>query len=320
MNARRLASQHAHARRDQPAITSDGRRITVLANVATPAELDVGLRYGAEGIGLLRTELAFLDALDWPTEQQHTDVLQPILSGADGRPAVVRVLDFGADKSPPFLRGVGERGLALLLRYPDAFVCQLRALLLCSHDRDVRILLPMVERPEQIVATRALLEHAAEQLGVVAIPPLGAMIETPGAAENAPAIAEQTNFLSIGTNDLTAAMLGADRFAENAARAYDPRVLRSIARSVSAAHAAAIAIEVCGEAASDPVMLPLLVGLGVDEVSVGAARVGEVRQWIRELVASSAERVAGAALEMGTADQVAAAARPLSGGVHALSV
>jgi multiphosphoryl transfer protein len=131
------------------------------------------------------------------------------------------------------------------------------------------------------------------------------MIETPRAAQNAALIAEHSAFLSIGTNDLTAATLGADRFAANDARAYDPRVLRSIAHSVAAAHDAGIALEVCGEAASDAVMLPLLVGLGVDEVSVGAARVGEVREWVRGLNAERAEALARTALALDSPDEVA---------------
>jgi phosphoenolpyruvate-protein kinase (PTS system EI component) len=140
------------------------------------------------------------------------------------------------------------------------------------------------------------------------------MIETPAAARAAPALAEHSEFLSIGTNDLTAATLGADRFAANAAHAHDPRVLASIARSVAAAHGAGLAIEVCGEAASDPVMVPLLVGLGVDELSVGAARVGEVRSWVRELSAGRVAALARAALAMGSAAEVEAAVRSAQGG------
>jgi len=291
----------------------------VLANVSSSAELDVALGAGAEGVGLLRTELAFLDATAWPSEREHRAALEPILAGLQGRPAVVRVLDFGADKTPPFLQGVSERGLKLLLANPEAFTEQLQAILLGARAKDVRILLPMVDHPEEVVAAGALMRLAADALGIEALPPIGSMIETPRAAENASLIAEHSAFLSIGTNDLTAATLGADRFAANAARVYDPRVLRSIARSVVAAHDAGIALEVCGEAASDTVMLPLLVGLGVDEVSVGAARVGEVRSWIRRLNAEQAEGLARSALALDTADEVARAVRSMRNVVPALS-
>jgi phosphoenolpyruvate-protein phosphotransferase len=312
MHARRLAAQRAHELRDQPAMTSDGTRVVVLANVASRGELDVGLRAGAEGIGLLRTELAFLDAHDWPTEQEHYDALQRILDGLDQRPAVVRVLDFGADKSPPFLRDIPQRGIELLLAHPAAFVAQLRALLLGAQRHDLRVLLPMVQTAAEVTHASGLLEQVAAQLGIDRIPPLGSMIETPEAAEDAAAIAARSDFLSIGTNDLTSSTLGADRFAANAARAHHPRVLRSIARTVAAAHQANIQIEVCGEAASDPIMLPLLVGLGIDELSVGAARVGPVRDWIRQLSAAETAGLARSALTMDTAEEVEWAVRPLA--------
>jgi phosphoenolpyruvate-protein kinase (PTS system EI component) len=313
MQARRRADERAHAERDQPAATRDGKRVTVLANVASAAELRIALRAGAEGIGLLRTELAFLDAGDWPDEQGHTDALAPIVAALEDHQAVVRVLDFGADKSPPFLRGTRERGLELLLGQGDAFIGQLRAILLCARDHDLRILLPMVDGADQVTASRALLERAARELGVGTPPPLGSMIETERGAEDAGAIAAHSDFLSIGTNDLTAAMLGVDRFTANSARAHHPHVLRAIARAVAAAHGAGQKIEVCGEAASDALVLPLLVGLGVDEVSVGAARVGTVRTWIRRLRAEDAERLARSALAMDSAGDVEIAIRPLAG-------
>jgi phosphoenolpyruvate-protein kinase (PTS system EI component) len=312
MNARRAAARRAHELRDQPAITTDGVRISVFANVSSREELELGTRAGAEGIGLLRTELAFLDASDWPTEQQHTDALEPILAGLGGQPAVVRVLDFGADKAPPFLGDVAQRGLELLLANPDPFISQLRAILLLAQSHDLRILLPMVDTAEQVAETGGLLRQLAGPLGVARIPPLGAMIETPAAAGNGVAIAECCDFLSIGTNDLTAATLGADRFDVNAACAHHPMVLRSIAASVAAAHDAGISIEVCGEAASDPIMLPLLVGLGIDELSVGAARVGAVRDRIRQLDARETRGLARSALTMDDAREVEWALRPLT--------
>jgi phosphoenolpyruvate-protein kinase (PTS system EI component) len=309
MRARRLAVEVARAARDRPAVTTDGRRVAVLANVASPIELEAGLASGAEGIGLLRTELAFLDAAGWPSEAEHRDALEPILRGLAGRPAVVRVLDFGADKSPPFLHGVPERGLALLLANSDGLMAQLRAIIGCGRGRELRILLPMVDDCEQVIAFRAAAARAAAAVGSDALPPIGSMIETPSAARGAAEIARHSDFLSIGTNDLTATTLGADRFAADGARAHDPKVLRAIAASVEAAHDAGIAIEVCGEAASDPVMLPLLVGLGVDEVSVGAARVGEVRGWIRRLSSERVQALARCAVGLESADAVERAIR-----------
>jgi phosphoenolpyruvate-protein kinase (PTS system EI component) len=320
MRQRLLGDERSRKERDLPARTVDGRRIAVLTNIGSLSEVEVGLASGAEGIGLLRTELAFLDAAQWPTEQDHHDSLEPILGALGAQPAVVRVLDFGADKSPPFLSDTRQRGLELLLSNCDALISQLRAILVCSRGRDVRILLPMVDHAAQLAATRELLEHAAGALGITQTPPLGAMIETTTAAGGAAAIASHADFLSIGTNDLTAAALGADRFAASTAHAHDPRVLRLIDQSVRAAHAAGKTIEVCGEAASDPVMLALLIGLEVDELSVGAARVGTVRRWVRRLSHAEVSGLAQSALELDSAEQVAAAASAVQAELQSQSV
>ena len=304
MRSQQETAARARAEADLPAVTIDGRSVAVLANVASAAELRVGLAAGAEGIGLLRTELAFLHARDWPSEQEHTDALRPILAGLGERRAVVRVLDFGADKSPPFLEGTATRGVELLLEHEAALLSQLRAILVCSRRHHVEILLPMVDRPEQVTRVRALLEQAARELGVRATPALGSMIETPQAASRSAEIADRCAFLSIGTNDLTAATVGADRFASSRAQAHDPRVLRLIAQATRAAHDAGIPIEVCGEAASDPLMLPILVGLGVDELSVGAAQVGSVRVRTRGLRFEDVGRLASSALELSSAEEV----------------
>ncbi len=270
------------ADRALPAQTHDGHRITVLANVGSEAEVAVALRYGAEGAGLIRTELAFLDAPGWPSEAEHRRALAPVLGALRGQTATVRVLDFGADKTPPFLEGEADRGLCLLLRSPDALAAQLRAALDVGRDCHLRILLPMVQSSAELGIASALVRSAAAAAGVLA-PPLGAMIETTGAVAAVCELASGADFLSIGSNDLTHATLGLNRFAAGSARAHHPHVLAQIDRTVRAAHAAGRTVEVCGEAASDPHCVPLLVGLGVDELSVGAARVGAVRGWVRGL-------------------------------------
>jgi len=277
-----------------PAVTTDGATVRVFVNAAGPAEVRVGLAAGAEGIGLLRTELVFLDARAWPTAAQHRDALAPVLDalGTD-RPAVVRVLDFGGDKTPPFLAGTAARGIALLLDAPEALRAQLRAL--DAVRGDVRVLLPLVEAPEQVEAVRALTAR-----------PVGAMVETPAAAAAARALAAAADFLSIGTNDLSAETLGADRFRAGRAPAHHPAVLRHVAATVEAAAEAGAPLEVCGEAASDPVALPLLLGLGVRELSVGAARVAIVRRWVRSLSAARCAALAERALECADAGEVEA--------------
>jgi phosphoenolpyruvate-protein kinase (PTS system EI component) len=296
--ARAAARQAAIAGRSEPAVTTDGREVTVLANVASAAEVRAALEAGAEGVGLVRTELLCLDAARWPTEAEHRLALRPVLAPLAGRLATVRVLDFGGDKLPPFLAADddGSRGVALLLRHPAALEDQLAAILAEGAGCRLRILLPMVDDVSQLLAAGELLARARARTGVET-GSLGAMIETPAAVAGATAIAARSAFLSIGTNDLTASTLGVDRFAASIARADDPRVLAAIARTVDAGHEAGLAVEVCGEAAGDPVMLPLLLGLGVDELSTGAARVGELRAQIRSLSLEGCRRAAHAALE-----------------------
>jgi multiphosphoryl transfer protein len=290
--------------RDMPATTSDGRALTVLVNAAGAAEAQAGLDAGAAGIGLLRTELAFLDARVWPSAADHARALGPVLARVRGRTATVRVLDFGGDKTPPFLRGKNERGTALLLRHPQALRDQLGAILSAAVGTDLRVMLPMVSTPDELAAVRSMLSEPGTQLG--------AMIETREAATCAHEIVRASDFISIGTNDLTASALGADRFAPGEAAAHHPRVLGLIAQAVEAAHAAGIPVEVCGEAASDPVTVPLLVGLGVDELSVGASRVAAVRRWVRALHYEETRRLAAAALELADALAVARLVDPIA--------
>jgi phosphoenolpyruvate-protein kinase (PTS system EI component) len=293
MRGRREAAAAAAEQADEPALTRDGRRITVLVNAASAAELEAGLRAGAEGIGLLRTELPFLDAAEWPSERQHSEALRPILDRLPtDQSAVIRVLDIGPDKSPPFSVGLPGRGLALLLAHEAPFLAQLRAILACARDHQVRLLLPMVDSAGQLQAARALLDEAGDSGAI----PVGAMIETAAAVQDAHAIAAEADFLSIGTNDLTASVLGVDRFATTSAGTHDPRVLRAIADTLAAAQDAGIPVEVCGEAASEELIVPLLIGLGVRELSVGAARVATVRSWIKQLGLGDAQRRARIAL------------------------
>jgi multiphosphoryl transfer protein len=289
-----------------PAVTTDGRRVTVLVNAATPAEIRAGLAAGAEGAGLIRTELAFLDAPGWPSREQHVQMLAPLVAGLAGRTATVRVLDFGGDKLPPFLRAEPRRGIELLLAHAGAFRAQLTAIAQVAGDAEVRVLLPMVRTADDVRITRAILGSLGGALQ------LGAMIELPEAALAAAEIAAECDFLSIGTNDLTHATLGTDRFAHGEAPAHDPRVLAHIDSTARAAKAAGIPLEVCGEAASDPLTVPLLVGLGADELSAGAARVGALRAWIRALDHAETEQLARRALDAADAVEVERLARPLA--------
>jgi phosphoenolpyruvate-protein kinase (PTS system EI component) len=299
--------------RGLPAETTDGRRIELLCNAASAAEVEAGLAAGASGVGLLRTELAFLQAAAWPTEQTHEAALRPMLDLLAGRVATVRTLDFGADKTPPFLTGVAERGLELTLAHQDALAAQLRAISRAGAATELRLLLPLVETARQVRAVRALLRDALETDHPLSV---GAMIETPTGVRHVEEIALEADFISIGTNDLVASTLELHRDlpVASAATAAEPAVLAHIARVVEAAHAAGISVEVCGEAAGVAELVALLVGLGVDELSVAPARVDLVRGVVRALSAERAAALAGRALQAASADGVFALLRSAEAG------
>jgi phosphoenolpyruvate-protein kinase (PTS system EI component) len=276
---RRAAREMARERRLEPAVTRDGKRITVLANAASVAEVVEAGEQGAEGVGLLRTELGFLEAHAWPSFEKQVAFLTPILARLAGQLVTVRLLDFGGDKTPPFLRGATGRGIELLLESPAQLTTQLAAILVAGGKTRLRILIPMVTRPDQVVAVREALQTVLEGRPA---PQLGSMIETPEAAQRAGEIARVSDFLSLGTNDLTQLVLGLDREKSKSAPVTDIRVLRLIDATMRAGDAAGIPVDVCGEAASDVTAMPIMVGLGAAELSVAAARVGDVRQRIRE--------------------------------------
>jgi phosphoenolpyruvate-protein phosphotransferase len=318
--ARRLAEQAERDRRERrrPARTADGRRIRLLANAGTAAEVTAALEAGAEGIGLLRSELSFLDAEAWPTEEQHAEVLAPMLEPLGTRIATVRTLDFGGDKTPPFLREqagngpLGPRGIRLALAAQDGVAPQLRALFRVAGDAVVRVLVPMVTDAAEVDAVREIACAARDAVTPGAPDPLvGAMIEVPAAALMARTIAAHCDFLSIGTNDLTQYTLAADR--ENPGIggfvAHHPAVLRLIARTISAAHAAGILVDVCGEAGGDPELLPLLVALGIDELSVSPARIAQTRRYVRSLATQPAKAALVDALAARTSEGVGRASR-----------
>lgn len=275
-------NQRLASGRRQPTVTAAGRPIRLLANASSRAEVVGALRRGVEGVGLLRTELAFLDSDGWPSEEEHFEALAPVLALLGDRIATVRTLDFGADKTPPFLRGRGGRGISLMLEHEDALLAQFAAIIRAGERTRLRIMLPLVESPAQLQTAQKLLRRAAADRGRPA-PQLGAMIETPRGATRSSELALVADFFSIGTNDLVATTLGLDRAnpLASALSAGDPAVVALIGRTVHAAHAAGIMVEICGEAAGEPQLTPLLVGLGIDELSVSPARVDAIRDAIR---------------------------------------
>ena len=265
--------------------TADGEPVTLLCNVASAAETRLGLSGGAAGVGLLRTEISFTGASGWPSEAGHLAQLTPVLGLLESRLAVVRLLDFSGDKVPPFLadRPAREQGLTALLGTSGALRDQLSAILLAGRKTRLAVLVPMVRTLAEVRRVRAALAEAAADAGLDP-PELGIMVEVAATAAAAATFAPAADFFSIGTNDLASEVLGLDRAdpGTRPALAADPRVLTLIERVVHAARTAGVKVSVCGDAAADPLVLPLLLGLGVRTLSVGAARVPQVARWIED--------------------------------------
>jgi phosphoenolpyruvate-protein kinase (PTS system EI component) len=269
--------------RSLPASTCDDVTVTLLANIASPLEARRAVDAGATGIGLLRTELFFLDSDTWPTAEQHEAQLRPILEVMAGHPVIVRLLDFSNDKVPAFVQPLlaADPNAPVLLAAPAALDAQLRAILAVGRGHDVRVLVPMVTRPEELALVRFRLTALADRQPV---PPVGAMIESPAAVANLAALLPVADFLSIGTNDLTATTLGMRRSdpALGPALAAHPEVLAQMEQVVREASSYGMAVSVCGDAAADAVVLPLLLKAGVTTVSVAPSRLDAVRALVRE--------------------------------------
>jgi phosphoenolpyruvate-protein kinase (PTS system EI component) len=306
----------ADDRLDEPPRTSDGHEVVVLCNVASAVETRRGLAAGAAGVGLLRTELPYTEATDWPTLKQQRDQLGPILELLADRTATVRLLDFSGDKIPPFLAAqtaaetAGEgaaagAGLAALLAHPTALADQLRAILDTGRAARLGILIPMVSSLREVGRVREVLTETAAELGRPA-PPLGIMVELESTAANAAVFASAVDFFSIGTNDLTGDVLGMGRRDQAAGPglAAHPKVLALVKNVARAGRQAGITVSVCGDSAADARVLPLLIGAGVRTLSVPAARVPTVRSWISLLNFLACKELTERALAASTAAEV----------------
>ncbi len=280
-----------------PAVTRDGFRVELAANIAGPQDVAAALAAGADSIGVVRTEFLFLNRL--PSEDEQYECYRQIVAGVAPRRVVIRTLDAGGDKELPYLGlapepnpALGLRGIRLCLRRPDLFSAQLRAIARAARHGNAAVLLPMVSDVCEVRRTRELLPEPIA---------LGVMIETPAAALMAPELAREADFFSVGTNDLIQYVLAMDRLNEHlAAEAFHPAVLRMI-QMVCAVDKP---VAVCGEMAADPLAAPLLMGLGVGELSMNAASIPAVRAAIRALDRSAARSLAADALHCATAGEV----------------
>ncbi len=309
LEKRRLALEQANA----PAITADGRHVEVVGNAGSLADAEKALKMGAAGIGLLRTEFLFLERTTAPTEAEQYDVYRPIAETMGKLPVIVRTLDVGGDKPLPYIEMqheenpfLGERGIRLCLNRPELFRQQLRAILRAGQYGNLQIMFPMVGDIEEYRRARLMLDELEIELKVPRIV-AGIMIEVPSAALMADVLAKEVDFFSIGTNDLTQYTLAMDRGNSLLSARQDglhPAVLRLIAKTIEGAHKHGKWAGICGELGSDPYAVPILIGLGIDELSVTVPSVPLVKAQVRDLKFSELQPLAQQALECATAREV----------------
>lgn len=325
---RRLKDMAREARalarlRDVAAQTRDGQRVTLQVNLELPRELEQSTETGAEGVGLLRTEFMYMNRKDLPDEEEQYAALAEIVRAMKGRPVTVRTLDIGGEKLASSLGehlgeaanpALGLRAIRLSLKEPKLLRPQLAAMLRAGAHGPLRILLPMITTPGEIRAVRKELEKTARRLsrrGVEIadpLPPLGVMIEVPGAALAADSLAQAADFFAIGTNDLTMYTLAIDRGEEQVAHLFNPlhpAVLRLIQFTVEAALRARIPVSVCGEIAGDPRFTALLIGLGVRELSMTAKAIPRVKNRILSMDMHAAGRRAMMIMEQVDSGRIA---------------
>ncbi len=312
MLADREARQHEHELATQPAVTRDDHRIEIVANVGNVDDARLALQNGAEGIGLLRTEFLFLNRSQPPDEQTQYFAYRTILELMGDRPTVIRTLDIGGDKEVPYLDFgqeanpfLGYRAIRISLDHPDDFKIQLRALLRAGAGHDLRIMFPMIASLSEVREAKNLVAEVHQelreaQLEVAEKFQIGIMVEIPSVAVLAERFAREVQFFSIGTNDLTQYTLAAERGNKRVAHLNDPchpAVIKEIQQVVLAAHQAGIWVGVCGEMAGDSEAIPILLGLGVDELSMSPRQIPSAKQVIRNWSLKNARRIARRALQ-----------------------
>jgi phosphocarrier protein FPr len=295
-----------------PAVTRDGQRVEVFANAGNLQDAQAAMKNGAEGIGLLRTEFLFLTRQTPPSETEQLTVLRQIGAAMGDHPVTVRTLDVGGDKAVPYIKlpieanpFLGVRAIRMSLRNPELFLVQLRAILRAAADHPFRIMFPMIANVDEVRQARAYLEQAHNQLVDEKLPhawPIetGIMVEIPSAALVSPILAHEVDFFSIGTNDLTQYTLAAERgnpLLAELADAFHPAVLRLIGEVAEAAHAAGKWIGVCGELGGDPLAAPVLIGLGVDELSLNPGGIPKTKSIVRTVDTAEARKLAAEVLK-----------------------
>jgi phosphotransferase system enzyme I (PtsI) len=299
--------------------TQDKRKIELSANIELPQDTDSALEYGAQGIGLFRTEYLYLAQSDLPTEEEQFHAYQEVASKVFPKPVILRTFDLGGDKfgqnmgsiyeANPFL---GWRAIRACLDLPEIFKIQLRAMLKASAKKNIKIMFPMISEVEELKSAKAILEEVKDELKDKKIPfdeniEVGIMVEIPSAALAGDSLAKESNFFSIGTNDLIQYTLAVDRGNERIAHLYQgfhPAVLKLIKETIEAGHRNGIWVGLCGEMAGDPFATIVLVGMGVDELSTSAMAIPEIKKIIRSITFEEAQRVAQQVLSFSTINEI----------------
>ncbi|MBW6465099.1 MAG: phosphoenolpyruvate--protein phosphotransferase [Brevefilum sp.] len=305
--------QQARVSAGEPAITNDGHRVEIAANIGGAKDAAQAMELGAEAVGLLRTEFLFLDRVNPPSEDEQFAVYREIAQTMQNQPVIIRTLDVGGDKPLPYIQMVeeanpflGERGIRLCLNRPELLREQITAVLRANEYGTLRIMFPMVSDVSEWKQAQKIVAQIEAALGVSGIE-MGIMVEVPSAALMADAFAEHVDFFSIGTNDLTQYTLAMDRMHPQLAGKSDglhPAVLRLIDMTIKAAHHAGKWVGVCGELGADPQAIPILVGLGVDELSVTVPAIPTVKAQVRSLNYEETKALAQSALKCATAYEV----------------
>jgi phosphocarrier protein FPr len=297
-----------------PAVTSDGRRVEVVANIGSEEDARKAVEMGAEGVGLLRSEFLYLERATAPTEEEQYRIYDGICAALEGRSMIIRTLDVGGDKPLPYLPMpreenpfLGVRGVRISLDRPEILRTQIRAILRLAQTRRLGIMFPMVSTLDEIRSIKGVLDEEREKIGRSVPIEVGIMVEVPSTAVMAGQFAKEVDFFSVGTNDLTQYTLAMDRGHPKLAPkadAMNPAVLRLIAQTVEGAHANGKWVGVCGGIASDPQAVPILVGLGVDELSVSVPSVPAVKAAVRSRSLDECKTLAQQALTQDTAADV----------------
>ncbi len=304
--------------RDLPAETPDGHRVRMMANIELPVELDEAIARGAEGIGLLRTEYLYFQHRDIPTEEDQVKLYARVLQRMAGKPVIFRTLDVGGDKVSDYLGAkreynpfLGWRGIRFSLSNRSLFKTQIRAIYRAAADGEGKIMFPMITGVEELRAALEICAEARDELRGEGRPyrsdmPVGIMVETPSAAAVADLLARECDFLSIGSNDLIQYTLAMDRGNRRVSYLYrplHPAILRTIRHVVDAGHAAGVWVGLCGEMGSETRLAEVLLGLGLDEISLHSAALPKIKQVIRWTELAEARRVVDGLLDLPTADE-----------------